>query len=104
MPPQARLGLGGSVSPTPLSSSFSFAMRRARPDAERLGNLQNTHALRKLLSNLPFRRTVYLRPAKLHALCDGALEACFDALANHRPLRQRRLNDIRPRVLRSAKD
>jgi hypothetical protein len=27
----------------------------------------------KLLSHLPFRRAVYLRPAELHALGDGAL-------------------------------
>jgi hypothetical protein len=39
-----------------------------------------------LLSNLPFRRTVYLRPAELHALGDGALETCLYPLANHRPL------------------
>src|SRR5262245_51821801 len=59
------------------------ALDRAGPDAERLGNLQDTHALRKLLSNLPFYRTVYLRPAELHALSNRALEAGFDPLANH---------------------
>ena len=58
-------------------------MDRASPDAERLGNLQDTHALRELLSNLPFRRTVYLWPAELHALSNRALEAGFDSLANH---------------------
>src|SRR5262249_44548156 len=45
------------------------------------------HALRKLLSHLPFRRTVYFRPAELHALSNRALEAGFDSLANHRPLK-----------------
>src|SRR6476661_8893073 len=59
------------------------ALDRPSPDAERLGNLQDTHALRKLLSNLTFRRTVYLRPAELHPLSNRALEAGFDALANH---------------------
>jgi hypothetical protein len=76
----------------PLSSSFSpqlvcDALDRASPDAERLGHLQDTHALRKLLSHLAFGRAVYLRPAELHALGDGALEACFDSLANHGPLK-----------------
>src|SRR5262245_66102926 len=42
--------------------------------------------LRKLLSPLPFGRAVYLRPAELHALGDGALETCLYQLANHRPL------------------
>jgi hypothetical protein len=39
--------------------------------------------LRKLMSNLPFRRTVYLRSAELHALSNRALEAGFDSFANH---------------------
>ena len=30
---------------------------------------------------------VYLRPAELHALGDGALETCFDPVADHRPLK-----------------
>jgi hypothetical protein len=33
-----------------------------------------------------FGRAVYLRPAELHALGDGALETCLYPLANHRPL------------------
>ncbi len=57
------------------------------PDAERLGHLQDTNTLRKPLSHLAFSRAVYLRPTELHALGDGALEACFDALANHTPLK-----------------
>src|SRR5215831_9200502 len=61
-------------------------MDRASPDPERPLHLQDAHALRKLMSNLPFGRTIYLRPAQLHALGNGALEARFDALANHRPL------------------
>jgi hypothetical protein len=65
----------------------SDALDRASPDAERLGHLQDTHALRKLLSHLLFGRAVYLRPAELHALSDGAPEACFDPLANHGPLK-----------------
>src|SRR5215467_693930 len=67
----------------PSSKLLCDALDRAGPDAERLGNLQDTHALRKLLSNLPFRHTVYLRPTELHALSNRALEAGFDSLANH---------------------
>src|SRR5262245_48335336 len=52
------------------------ALHRASPEPERLGHLQDTHTLRKLLSHLPFGRDVYLRPAELHALGDGALETC----------------------------
>src|SRR6476620_8941065 len=63
------------------------ALDRASPDAERLGHLQDTHALRKLLPHSPFGRAVYLRPTELHALGDGALEACFDSLPNHTPLK-----------------
>jgi hypothetical protein len=63
------------------------ALHRASPDAEQLGNLQDTEALRKLLSYLSFSRAVYLRPAELHALGDGALETCFDPVADHRPLK-----------------
>ena len=56
-------------------------------DAERLGNLQDTQALRKLLlSHLAFGRAFYFRSAELHALGDGALETCFGPLADHRPL------------------
>ena len=76
----------GGNQPHALSSSFhlsSFAMRWT----ERLGDLQDTHALRKLLSHLAFGRAVYLRPTELHALGDGALETCFDSLANHGPLK-----------------
>ena len=62
------------------------ALHRASPYSERLGQLQDTHTLRKLLSHLPFGHTVYLRPAELHALGDRALEARFYSLANHRPL------------------
>src|SRR5262249_24921190 len=36
-----------------------------------------THAFRKLVSHLPFSRTIYLRPAEFHALSDG------DALHRH---------------------
>src|SRR5262249_58208679 len=46
-----------------IARSFEMRCTVPRPDAERLGNPQDTHALRKLLSNLPFRRPVYLRPA-----------------------------------------
>ena len=48
------------------------ALDRASPDAERLGHLQDTDTLRKLLSHLAFDRAVYLRPAELHALGDSA--------------------------------
>src|ERR1700716_2427273 len=63
------------------------ALDSASADAERLGHLQDTHALRKLRSHLAFGRAVYLRPTELHALGDGALEARFDSLANHGPLK-----------------
>src|SRR5262245_830458 len=63
-----------------------LAPLNASPNPERLGNLQDT-ALRKLLTYLPFGRAVYLRPSELHALGDGALEARFDRLADHRPLK-----------------
>src|SRR5262245_6623380 len=63
------------------------ALHRASPDPKRLGHLQDTHTLRKLLSHLAFGRAVYLRPAELHALSNGALEPCFDPLADHRPLK-----------------
>jgi len=55
------------------------ALDRASPDAERLGHLQDTHALPKLLLHLAFGRAVYLRPTELHALGNGSL-------ANHAPL------------------
>jgi hypothetical protein len=65
------------------------ALHRASSDTERLGHPQNTHALSKLLPHLAFGRAVDLRPAELHALSDGALETCFDSLANHGPLNDR---------------
>src|SRR5215471_18482671 len=67
----------------PSTNLLCDALHRASPDAERLGNLQDTHTLRKLMSNLPFRRTVYLRSAELHALSNRTLEAGFHSLANH---------------------
>ena len=90
--PHMPLGLGEASSP---HGSVVFlspklvcdALDRASPDAERLGHLQDTHALRKLVSHLAFDRAVYLRPAELHALGDSALETCFDPLANHRALK-----------------
>src|SRR5262245_62346646 len=63
------------------------ALHRASPDPEGLGHLQDTYSLRKPLSHLPLGGAVYLRPAELHALGDGALEACVDALTDHRPLK-----------------
>ena len=62
------------------------ALDRASPNSKRLGHLQDTDTLRKLLSHLPFYRAVDPRPAELHALSDGALETCLYPLANHRPL------------------
>ena len=38
-------------------------------------------------SHLAFGRAVYLRPAELHALGDGALEARFNSLPNLGPLK-----------------
>src|SRR4029077_11514372 len=70
-----------------LSKLVCDALDRASPDSKRLGHLQDTLTPRKLLSHLAFGRSVYLRAAELHALSDGALEACFDPLANHRPLK-----------------
>jgi hypothetical protein len=78
----------------PLSSSFTCdTLDRASPDPERLGHPQDANTLRKLLSHLTFSRAVYLWPTELHALGDGALEACFDSLANHNSAQtqQRRL-------------
>jgi len=57
---------GGAWAGGRLPKLVCDALDRASPDAERLGNLQDTHTVRKVLSNLPFRRTVYLRPAELH--------------------------------------
>jgi hypothetical protein len=57
------------------------------PIPSNLATFQDTRAISKLLSHLPFGRAVYLRPAELHALSNRALEACFDSLANHRPLK-----------------
>jgi hypothetical protein len=72
----------------PLSSSFTCdTLDRASPDPERLGHPQDANTLRKLLSHLTFSRAVYLWPTELHALGHGALEACFDSLANHTPLK-----------------
>src|SRR5262249_30779874 len=73
----------------PLAGSLLAPLRCGGPcssDAERLGHLQNTHTLRKLLSDLAFDRAVYLRSAELHALSDGALETCLYPLADHCPL------------------
>src|SRR5262249_21071218 len=58
-------------------------MYRASPDAKRPGDLQDTDALRKLLSHPPLGRAVDVRSSELHALSGGALEARFDSLANH---------------------
>src|SRR6516225_11612177 len=63
------------------------ALHRASPDPERPRHLQDAHALRKLLLHLAFGCAVDLRSAELHALGDGALEPCFDPLADHRPLK-----------------
>ena len=65
-------------------------MDRASPEPERPRHLQDAHAFRKLLSHLPFGRAIYLRPAELHALSNGALETCFDPLSDHRPLELRK--------------
>src|SRR5215471_9114168 len=54
------------------------ALHRESPDPERLGHLQDTHTLRKLLSHPAFGRAVDLRSAELHALRYRALETCFD--------------------------
>jgi len=74
----------------PSSKLLCDAPHRASSDAERPRHLQDTHTLRKLPSHLPFGRAVYLRPAELHALGDGALETCLYPLANHRPLEFRK--------------
>src|SRR5262245_4692831 len=67
----------------PSTNLVGDALDRASSDAERFRDLQDTRALRKLLSHLAFGRAVYLRSAELHALGDGALEPRFDSLANH---------------------
>src|SRR6516225_7601153 len=63
------------------------ALHRASPDPEGLGYLQHTHPFRKPLSHLAFGRAVYLRPTEFHTLGDGALEACFYSLSDHRRLK-----------------
>src|SRR6516164_4904270 len=63
------------------------ALHRASADAERSGDLQDTHTFRKLPSHLPLGCAVDLRSAELHALGERALEPSFDALADHRPLK-----------------
>src|SRR5262249_39016666 len=55
-------------------------------DPEGLCYRQHTHALCKLPSHLACGRVVYLLPTEFHTLGDGALEACFDPLPDHRPL------------------
>ena len=46
-----------------------------------------TNTFRKPLSHLAFGRAVYLRPTEFHTLGDGALEACFYSLSDHRRLK-----------------
>jgi hypothetical protein len=60
------------------------------PIPEGRSHLQDTHAFRKLVSHLPFGRTIYLVPAEFHALRYRALETCFDSWADHRPLELRK--------------
>ena len=65
MPPHAPLGLGGKRQPHAsivflLPKLVCDALDRASPDAERLGHLQDTHALRKLRSHLGTLRSVVL--------------------------------------------
>ena len=71
----------------PSTNLLCDALHRASPDPEGPSHLQDTHAFRKLVSHLPFGRTIYLRPAEFHALRYRALETCFDPLADHRPLK-----------------
>src|SRR6516164_4512697 len=71
----------------PSTNLLCDALHRASPDPERPRHLQDAHALRKLPSHLPLGRAVDLRSAELHALSDGALETCFDPLADDRPLK-----------------
>src|SRR5215469_8586502 len=69
----------------PSTNLLCDALHRASPDPEGPRHLQDTHAFRKLVSHLPFGRTIYLRPAEFHALRYRALETCFDPLTDHRP-------------------
>src|SRR6516165_5176069 len=48
----------------PSTNLLCDALHRASPDPERPRHLQDAHALRKLLSHLPFGRAIYLRPAE----------------------------------------
>src|SRR5262249_2697946 len=70
----------------PSTKLLCDALHRASPDPEGLGYPQHTHALCKLPSHLACGRVVYLRPTEFYTLGDGALEACFDPLPDHRPL------------------
>src|SRR5262245_1650373 len=81
---------GPLVIAPPLAGSLLAPLRCAAPCQFRCRATwppQDSQALRKLLSHLPLSRAVYLRPAELHALRDGALETCFYSLADHRPLK-----------------
>ena len=81
---------GPLVIAPPLAGSGSLAcdaLHRASADAERSGDLQDTHTFRKLPSHLPLGRAVDLRATEFHALGDRALEPSFDTLADHRPLK-----------------
>src|SRR5215472_15817734 len=68
----------------PSTNLLCEALHRASPDPEGLSHLQETHAFRKLVSHLPFDRTIYLGPAEFHALRYRAIETCFDLLTDHR--------------------
>src|SRR6516164_2237731 len=48
----------------PSTNLLCDALHRASPDPERPRHLQDAHALRKLLSHLPFGHAVYLRAAE----------------------------------------
>jgi hypothetical protein len=62
------------------------ALHGAGADSEQPGRFQDTCALRKLVSHLALDRAIYPWAPEPHALRDSALEAGFDALANHCPL------------------
>jgi hypothetical protein len=74
---------GPSVAAAKLAAD---ALHGASPEAQELGGSQDPYSLRKLPSQLPFSRAVYLRPPELHALSNSSLESGLDPLPNHRAL------------------
>ena len=68
-------------------SSFAIRWTVPVPMPSDLATFKIPTPFASCFRTLAFGRAVYLRPTELHALGNGALEACFDSLANHAPLK-----------------